>query len=102
MFSSQLAFNSHSSINTSDSLNSASPPPHSIPSSRAERTAHTESSTLSYFSFCSTSEFPPTYIHPIAPAKLAMLIKKTGKAINLPLQSKFQIANKILSEILNS
>ena len=30
------------------------------------------------------------------------LIKKTGKAINLPLQSKFQIANKILSEILNS
>ena len=31
-----------------------------------------------------------------------MLIKKTGKAINLPLQSKFQIANKILSEILNS
>ena len=31
-----------------------------------------------------------------------ILIKKTGKAINLPLQSKFQIANKILSEILNS
>lgn len=31
-----------------------------------------------------------------------MLIKKTGKAINLPLQSKFQIANKILSEIINS
>jgi phosphopantothenoylcysteine decarboxylase/phosphopantothenate--cysteine ligase len=30
------------------------------------------------------------------------LIKKSGKAINLPLQSKFQIANKILSEILNS
>jgi phosphopantothenoylcysteine decarboxylase/phosphopantothenate--cysteine ligase len=30
------------------------------------------------------------------------LIKKTGKAINLPLQSKFQIANKILSEILIS
>ena len=31
-----------------------------------------------------------------------MLINKTGKAINLPLQSKFQIANKILSEILKS
>jgi phosphopantothenoylcysteine decarboxylase/phosphopantothenate--cysteine ligase len=30
------------------------------------------------------------------------LIKKSGKTINLPLQSKFQIANKILSEVLNS
>ena len=30
------------------------------------------------------------------------LIKKSGKTINLPLQSKFQIANKILSEIFNS
>jgi len=30
------------------------------------------------------------------------LIKKSGKSINLPLQSKFQIANKILSEVLNS
>ena len=30
------------------------------------------------------------------------LIKKSGKTINLPLQSKFQIANKILSEILIS
>jgi phosphopantothenoylcysteine decarboxylase/phosphopantothenate--cysteine ligase len=29
------------------------------------------------------------------------LIKKSGKAIKLPLQSKFQIANKILSEVLN-
>jgi len=29
------------------------------------------------------------------------LISKTGKSINLPLQSKFQIANKILSEIMN-
>jgi phosphopantothenoylcysteine decarboxylase/phosphopantothenate--cysteine ligase len=29
------------------------------------------------------------------------LIKKNGKAIKLPLQSKFQIANKILSEIIN-
>ena len=30
------------------------------------------------------------------------LIKKSGKSINLLLQSKFQIANKILSEILIS
>jgi len=30
------------------------------------------------------------------------LIKKSGKSINLPLQAKFQIANKILSEVLNS
>lgn len=30
------------------------------------------------------------------------LIKKSGKSINLPLQSKFQIANKILSEVINS
>ena len=27
------------------------------------------------------------------------LIKKSGKAINLPLQSKFQIANKILDQL---
>jgi len=28
------------------------------------------------------------------------LIKKNGKTINLPLQSKFQIANKILDQLL--
>ena len=44
-----------------------------MPSCKALRTAHTESSTRSNFSFCSTSLLAPTYIHPIAPARLATL-----------------------------
>ena len=50
----------------------AVPPPGSIPSSRAERTAHTASSIRSYSSFCSRSVLPPTYITPIPPVREAI------------------------------
>ena len=53
-------------------LNRATPPPGSMPSSKADRTAQTASSTLSYLSFCSTSEPPPTYITPTPPVRDAM------------------------------
>ena len=48
------------------------PAPDNIPSSKAERTAQTASSTRSYNSFCSKSVLPPTKITPIPPVRDAM------------------------------
>ena len=66
--SDQLSF----TTNLRDIFSRATPPPGSIPSTVAERTAHTASSIRSYSSFCSRSVLPPAYITPTPPVKEAI------------------------------
>ena len=67
------AFSDLSFANLSFVLTRATPPPTTIPSSTAARVAWSASSTLSFFSFISTSLAAPTYKTATPPANLASL-----------------------------
>ena len=75
------------------------PPPGSMPSSSAERTAHTASSTLSYSSFCSRSVLPPTYITPIPPVSEAILDMMKSFSVFVFAKSKEPFSSATLPSI---
>ena len=65
------AFSDFNFAKAAFALTKATPPPATIPSSTAALVACNASSTLSFFSFISTSEAAPTYKTATPPANLA-------------------------------